>query len=137
MQRTSLAALVGAQAFRLPLELVMHRASTEGVMQPQMSYSGYNFDILTGASAAVLAVLVAMGRASRSRVRLWNAIGFVLLVNIVGIAILSFPLFAFFGPDKLNVWVTYPPFVWLAGVLVPAALLGHILIWRKLFAHSN
>ena len=32
-----LAALIGLQAFRLPLELVMHRAATLGIMPAQLS----------------------------------------------------------------------------------------------------
>ena len=40
--------LVGSQVFRLPLELVMHRASDVGLMPVQMSFSGWNFDILSG-----------------------------------------------------------------------------------------
>jgi hypothetical protein len=132
-ERTSFAWLVGTQAFRLPVELTMHRAFTEGQMPEQMSYSGYNFDILTGVSAIVLAALLVAGKASQRHVRLWNAIGFCLLVNIVGIAVASLPPIAAFGPERVNVWVTYPPFVWLPGVLVQAALLGHMLVWRKLF----
>jgi hypothetical protein len=50
-----LAALVGFQGFRLPLEIIMHRAYLEGVMPVQMSYSGYNFDVLTGAGAIIVA----------------------------------------------------------------------------------
>ena len=43
--------IVGSQAFRLPLELSMHRAYDEGIMPVQMSYSGSNFDIATGLTA--------------------------------------------------------------------------------------
>ena len=101
-------------------------------MPVQMSYSGYNFDIVTGASALVLSVLLARGKAGTTAVRIWNAVGFLLLVNIVTIAVASLPMFHAFGEDHVNDWVTYTPFVWLPGVLVPAALLGHLLIWRKL-----
>lgn len=41
--------LIGLQAFRLPLELPMHRAGTLGIMPPELSDSGYNFDVITGA----------------------------------------------------------------------------------------
>ena len=57
-----LAWLVGLQAFRFPLELVMHRAAVEGVMPEQMSYTGWNFDILTGITALLLAPAIAFGR---------------------------------------------------------------------------
>ena len=61
-----------------------------------------------------------------------TTLGFVLLVNIVGIAIVSTPVFGWFGNDRLNTFVTFPPFVWLPAILVTAALMGHILVWRRL-----
>jgi hypothetical protein len=127
-------ALVGVQGFRLPLELAMHRLSQRGIIPPQMSYSGLNFDIATGISALVVAALVAAGVAGRRTVIVWNVAGALLLANIVVIALLSTPRVGYFGPDRLNVFVTYPPFVWLAAVMVMAALLGHLLIFRALRA---
>jgi hypothetical protein len=61
-QAWPLGALVGLQMFRLPLELVMHRAARLGIMPEELSYSGYNLDIVTGATA-VLLVAVMTGRA--------------------------------------------------------------------------
>ena len=128
-------ALVGFQVFRVPLELIMHRAYVEGVMPVQMSYSGQNYDILSGITAGVVGLWLAFGRVPRLVVAFWNFFGLVLLVNIVAIAILSTPLFRWFGDERLNVFITYPPFVWLPAILVPAALMGHILVWRWL-SHS-
>lgn len=136
-RRTSFTWLIASQVFRLPLELTMNRASREGVMPIQMSFEGRNFDILTGVSAIVVAILVAGGLAGPLAIRLWNIAGFGLLANIVAVAIASFPLFGVFGPDRLNLWVADPVFVWLPGILVQAALLGHILIWRKLALSSG
>jgi hypothetical protein len=124
--------LVGVQAFRLPLEIAMHALVGRGIMPEQMSYSGRNFDIVTGGTAIVVAGLVAAGLAGRRLVMAWNILGLVLLVNIVVVAILSTPRFAAFGPDRLNTFVTYPPFVWLPTVLVLAALAGHLIIFRAL-----
>lgn len=128
----SFATLIGIQAFRLPLEVTMHRAYSEGLMPVQMSYSGYNFDIVTGSSALLLSVMLATGHGGRSAIRVWNVGGLCLLANIVAIAIASLPVFRAFGPGQVNEWVAWPPFVWLPGVLVPAALCGHLLVWRKL-----
>lgn len=127
-----LAALIGFQGFRLPLELVMHRAAVDGAMPIQMSYSGWNFDVVSGASALAVAGLVAAGRAPGWLIVGWNALGSLLLLTIVGIAIASTPTFAAFGSDRLNTWIADPPFVWLPGLLVPAALFGHLLLWRRL-----
>jgi hypothetical protein len=45
----------------------------------------------------------------------WNIIGVALLVNIVAIAILATPLLRWFGDDRVNTFVAYPPFVWRGG----------------------
>lgn len=127
-----LAWLVGFQAFRMPLELAMHRAHTEGLMPIQMSYSGQNFDIVTGATALVLAVLMAVREVPRWVVQAWNVLGLVLLANILGIAMLSTPVFAYFGPDRLNVFVMRMPYTLLPAVMVLAAWAGHLIVFRAL-----
>ena len=125
-------ALVAVQSFRLPLELSMHAIYERGIMPDQMTYSGRNFDIVTGSTAVVVALLVAFGYAGRRLVMVWNVLGFALLINIVVVAILSTPTFAFFGADRLNTFVTDVPFVWLPAVMVSAALAGHLIIARAL-----
>jgi hypothetical protein len=127
-----LSALVGFQVFRFPLELLMHRTYVEGVMPVQMSFSGQNYDIVSGITAGVLGSWLARARAPRWVVAAWNILGFALLANIVTVAVLSTPIFRRFGDDRLNIFVTYPPFVWLPAVLVMAALMGHVLVWRWL-----
>ena len=124
--------LVGVQGFRLPLELAMHRMYERGIMPVQMSYSGRNFDIITGLTAIAVAALVWSGRAGRGVVMAWNVLGLALLANILVVAIVSTPAFQFFGPEHVNVWVMYPPFVWLPAVMVLAALAGHLLVFRAL-----
>ena len=125
-------ALVAVQAFRLPLELAMHTMSERGIMPGVMSYSGRNFDVVTGASAIVVALLTASGLAGPKLVMVWNVVGLLLLTNVVIVAILATPAIRYFGDQQLNVWVTYPPFVWLPAVMVVAALAGHLVIFRAL-----
>jgi hypothetical protein len=127
-----IAVLVAMQGFRLPLELAMHEMYERGVMPVQMSYSGRNFDIITGVTAFVVSWLVASGHGGRGLIIAWNLMGLALLLNVVTVAVLSMPLFRYFGDDKLNVWITYPPFVWLPAVMVLAALAGHLLIFRAI-----
>jgi hypothetical protein len=123
--------LVLAQGFRLPLELVMHAAAAEGTMPAVMSYGGYNFDIVTGASALLVGALLKRG-APRTLAIAWNALGVVLLGVIISVALLSSPLVRAFGDDQLNTWVAYVPFVWLPSILVASAIAGHIVVWRRL-----
>lgn len=123
--------LVLAQGFRLPLELIMHAAAAEGTMPQVMSYGGYNFDIVTGASALLVGLLLQRG-APRTLAYAWNALGVVLLMVIMAVALLSSPMVRAFGDDQVNAWVAYVPFVWLPTVLVAAAIAGHIVVWRRL-----
>jgi hypothetical protein len=126
--------LIAVQSFRLPLELAMHTMAERGVMPEQMTYTGSNFDILTGLTAIGVAAALRIGAGGRRLVWLWNIGGLALLINVVTIAILSTPTFAWFGQDRLNLWVTYQPYVWLPAVMVTAALTGHLLIFRALAA---
>lgn len=128
-----LAALVAFHAFRLPLELLMHAAAGAGVMPIQMSFSGWNFDIVTGATALVVAPLALFGLLPRHLLLAWNALGSVLLLVIVAIAVASTPPWLAFGSDAAlaNTWVAYAPFVWLPTVLVPAAAAGHVVLWQR------
>jgi hypothetical protein len=126
-----LPALVLFHGFRFPLELVMHQAAREGIMPSVMSYSGYNFDIVTGISALLLGGALLFRRVPLLFVAAWNLIGVLLLITIAAIAIAALPLFRVFGDDQLNVWITHFPYVWLP-VMVAAAQLGHILISRRM-----
>jgi hypothetical protein len=127
-----LAALIGAQAFRFPLELLLHRAYGEGLMPVQMSYSGFNLDILSGLFAIVVALQLVRKPGSLVVARIWNAGGIVLLANIITIAILSTPTrLRVFTNEPANEWIAHAPWVWLPTVFVVAAILGHILVFRR------
>lgn len=131
-QHIPLWVLVAIQSFRLPLELAMHALYERGVMPMQMSYSGRNFDIVTGATAIGVALLVRMGYAGPRLVMVWNVLGLALLVNVVTMAIASTPMFKAFGDDRVVTFVAFTPFVWLPAVMVVAALAGHLVIVRAL-----
>jgi hypothetical protein len=107
-------------------------------MPVQMSYSGYNFDIVTGISAIAIAALLARGKAPRWLLFAWSAYGLSCLVVISVVALAAMPLIHAFGtaPESLNTWVAYFPFVWLPASLVTVAIAGHIVVLRKLFAEA-
>jgi len=131
--KLSFVGLIGFQGFRLPLELVMHRAAVAGIMPNVMSYTGYNFDIVTGITAIPLAWYVYRRGPSRPLIALWNITGQILLIIIVAVAFAASPVFRAFGDDQLNIWVTDFPYVWIA-VAVGAALFGHVVTLRKLLS---
>ncbi|HEY2773484.1 MAG TPA: hypothetical protein VGK20_05475 [Candidatus Binatia bacterium] len=128
-----LAALIGLQAFRAPLELILYQLSLDGVLPVQMTFDGMNKDIATGIVAALLGIWACFAEPPRILVRLWNLMGVVLLAIIVTIAITSMPgPLRVFPNDPPNTIVATFPFVWIPTVLVQAAWLGHLLVFRRL-----
>jgi hypothetical protein len=132
-------ALVGVQAFRLPLELVMQRAGALGIMPVELSYSGYNRDIVTGAAALVLALALTRGAVAGWLVWAWNLWGLWCLGVIAWVALSSSPMVRAFGdhPRHVNTWVLHLPYVWLPTVLVMIALAGHLVLARKLLTAAE
>ena len=131
------AALVGFQGFRILAELALWSAHKEGLAPVQMTFEGLNFDILSGISAFVLAPWLAR-RPSRPVIWAWNFGALALLLVIVGIAALSAPTpLRQFMNEPANTFVARFPYVLLPGVLVFAALVGHLLVFRKLRTPAN
>ncbi len=121
--------LVGLQAFRVLVELLIHAAVVEGVAPEQLTWTGRNFDMLTGISALLLFPVAE--RLPRWLLLAWNLLGLGLLVNVVTVAILSLPLpIQQFEP--VNAWVAFFPFQWLPMVMVMLAALGHVALFRRL-----
>lgn len=130
-----LVSLIGLQTFRLPLEVLMHRAGVLGIMPPQLSYGGYQFDIVTGLTACLLYGLMRSGAAvPRWALWAWNVWGWWCLFVIAVIAVTTSPVLRLFGDDPRNVntWVLYFPYVWLPVVLVTVAIAGHVMVTRAL-----
>jgi hypothetical protein len=128
-----IAALVGFQAFRIPVELLLHEFYREGLAPVQITYLGRNFDILTGLTAIPVAWLAAHGKASRGLLLAWNSLGLALLLNVAGLAITSIPgpLRLFMNEPSTRFIATFP-YIFVPLVFVTAALLGHVLLFRRL-----
>ncbi len=127
------ASLIGFHAFRLPLEGLLWTFHHQGRLPVQMTFEGRNFDILTGLSAIVMAVLAQRGMVGRKAALVWNLAGLGLLLNIIGVAVLSLPgrLLAFHD-EPPNTLVLHFPYVWIPALFVLAAFLGHLVLFRKI-----
>ena len=98
-----------------------------------MTFEGRNFDILSGITAPIVYFLAfRKGKVNRPLLLIWNLIALALLVNVVTIAVLSFPSpFQMVGLDQPNIGVTYFPFVWLPSVVVPIVFFCHVIsLWK-------
>lgn len=132
LARLPLAALLGFQAFRLPLEGVLHRWYAEGAIPVQMTWSGENLDVLTGILGVVVAAVGAWRPLPRAAAWAANLVGFALLLNVMRIALRSVPgpQFAYAGPPLVLPFSL--PYGWIVPMCVMTALLGHLVTFRAL-----
>lgn len=138
-QHAPLLGLVLLQTFRFPLELLMHHAAARQIMPVELSFSGFNYDIVTGATAAILVLVSRFRKIPAVVLWVWNAWGILCLAVIAGIAIASSPMVHAFGvaPEHVNSWVLYFPYVWLPAILVSTAMVSHVVLTRKLLAAAE
>ncbi|MDE2706889.1 MAG: hypothetical protein OXI35_17635 [Gemmatimonadota bacterium] len=125
--------LIGFQFFRVPIAVFLRGMYQAGQVPVQMTYVGLNFDIFAGLTAPAMAWLVWRGKVGSYAIWTWNALGLMLLAEAIVIAVLSMPTeFRVFTNEPASTFATYAPYVWLPTVLAPAALLGHLLVFRWL-----
>lgn len=125
--------LVAAQSFRLVVELFLHGLWREGLLPTMMTYHGANYDIVVGASAPVAAWLLARGLLPARLALLWNAVGIAMLANVAGRGVLTAPgVLHLVATEVPNLAVGTFPYSYIPGLMVPLALVLHILAIRAL-----
>ncbi len=130
---TPVAALIAFQAFRLPLELILHRWVQRGTIPPTMTWTGQNWDIVAGALAFVIWPV------AKNRTVSWgfNIIGALLLLNVLRVALLSSPVpFGWDTQPPLQLFL-YAPYFLIGPVLVGGAISGHIVLTRALLRQTD
>jgi len=133
-QQFSFAALIGFQCFRLPLEVILHQWARTGTVPETMTWTGQNWDVATG-----LVSLIAIPFLNRSRNLAYvvNIFGFLLLLNVLRVVVMSSPLpFAWPLENPVQL-VFYFPYCLIAPLFVGPALFAHIVAFKKLKAVSS
>jgi hypothetical protein len=123
------------QAFRVGVELLLHRLWMDGLVPRLMTYEGGNVDILAGLSAPLIAWIAMRARSGTQLVMIWNYFGLATLANIVVRSALTAP-----GPlnaihsEVPNLAIGLFPFTFIAGFFAPLAVILHVLAIRALRA---
>jgi hypothetical protein len=125
--------LVMMQSFRIAVEFWLWYAFMKGLIPGQMTFEGRNLDILSGILGLIAGWLIIKKRKGWKTVAvIYNTVGLALLLNIVIVAILSFPgPTRYFMNEPANKIVTEFPFIYLPGLLVVIAFVFHILSLRQ------
>lgn len=125
--------LVGAESFRLVVELFLHGLWRDGLLPTMMTFHGANYDVVIGASALLMGWLLATGRLSPYLALLWNAAGIAMLANVAGRGVLTAPgALHFLQSEVPNLAVGTFPYSYIPGLMLPLGLILHILAIRSL-----
>ena len=127
--------IIGAQAFRVGVELFLHQLWLAGMAPRMLTFEGGNLDIVVGLSAPVVAWLYQRGRIGERAALAWNVLGLATLANVAFRALLTAPgPFNFVHAEIPNVAIGAFPFTYIPGFLAPLALTLHVLAIRALRA---
>jgi hypothetical protein len=125
--------LLGAQSFRICVELFLHQLWIDGLVPKMLTFEGANVDIYVAASAPLIAWLSTSGRWGLRIALAWNVLGLIALTNVVTRAVLTAP-----GPFHLihtevpNLLIGTFPFLFIPGLFVPLAVVMHLLALRAI-----
>jgi hypothetical protein len=125
--------LLGAQSFRVGVELFLHQLWIDGLVPKMLTFDGANVDIYVGASAVLIAWLSGRGRLGLRLALAWNVLGLLALANVVTRAVLTAP-----GPLHLihaevpNLLLSTFPFLFIPGLFVPLGVVLHLLALRSI-----
>lgn len=130
--------LVLLNTIRIPVELVLYGLFIHGAVPELMTFTGRNWDILSGITAPLVWWFGYRKRVLPRAVLIgWNVLCLALLFNIVINAILAAPFdFQQQAFDQPNIAIFHFPYVLLPGVVVPIVLFSHVVLLRSLFAPS-
>ncbi|MDD5336489.1 MAG: hypothetical protein PHS32_22350 [Rhodoferax sp.] len=125
--------LMGLESFRLLVEIFLDQLWRDGQLPRMMTFHGANFDILIGASAPVMAWLFASKKISERTALLWNVAGIAMLANVAVRGALTTPgSLHLIATEVPNAAIGSFPFSYIPGLMVPLALVLHVLAIRAL-----
>jgi hypothetical protein len=131
--------LIRIQGFRIITELLFWIGFKAGFVPMQMTFYGFNYDIIVGLSAILGSQVFFMGQARKPEIVIWNSFGLISILYLVIISAASLPhpgwqLFA--GPADSQ-FLLEAPYVWLMGFVYPMAIVLHIASIRQAFINPD
>ncbi|MFT7611354.1 MAG: hypothetical protein ACI9J3_000297 [Parvicellaceae bacterium] len=118
------------QSFRIIVETIFVYSVSAGILNHHVTIEGYNFDMIVGITAPVLALLVYHLKVlPRKVVLVWNFMGLAVLASVIFLFITAIYKPELYGSSEpllpLDAFVY--PYVLVAGFLMPVAVFLHVL----------
>lgn len=133
--RVNVTLLLIIQSLRIVIEYYLYQLYLEKLIPQIMTFKGFNFDIIIGIFSVVFLVISLFRKSILNNwvFTLWNYAGIVSLISVVLIGIFSSPVpIQQFSFDQPSVAVLCFPYALLPTIIVPIALLSHILLLRAI-----
>ncbi|MEQ9187181.1 MAG: hypothetical protein RLP15_05550 [Cryomorphaceae bacterium] len=121
--------LIFFQSFRILVEFLFVASVAQGILNPEVSIEGYNYDMVFAFTAPIVGYMAYRKWLSVRLLRLWNYLGLAVIASIIFVFMSCLFNPQLFGSDTVLLpaaAVTYP-YVLVAGFLMPAAVFGHVL----------
>jgi hypothetical protein len=122
--------LVYFQSFRIIVETLFVFSVAEGVLHSNVTIAGYNFDMILGFTAPLLAFLAFRKKIiSEKVVVIWNYLGLAVLASVIFVFLTTtfFPGFYGSSTNLMPMEFTKYPYTLVAGFLMPVAVFIHLL----------
>lgn len=135
----SLRVLTWIHIVRLPVELCLYWLAVQRQLPWSMTFEGYNFDIIFGCTAPIVALLYFnFKKINRTVFLVWNILGLVSVLAVVirGIGAVPSPL-QLWDFTQPNYAVMHFPFIWLPSFIVPVVIFSHLNAIRRLTIKSK
>lgn len=131
--------LLYIQIFRVFVEIVIWLLHKEKLVPVQMTFEGYNIDIVPAILCPLVGYLVFQKKVlSKGWAIFINVFGLIVVTNIVIIAILSTPASNITWEDPIkNIIIGYWPMIWLPGFVAPLAYFFHFLSIKQLLQKTT
>ena len=112
---------------RFPVELLLFELAIRELLPMEMTFKGWNFDIIPGITSILLLLWMQYGAVHKKLLLGWNILGLFFILFILTNGFLSQELlYKNFGYTVPNTAITYFPIILLGGVIVPIVIYTHI-----------
>jgi hypothetical protein len=133
LNQVNLNLLTWIHIVRIPVEMCLYWLALQKQLPWSMTFNGYNFDIIFGFTAPIMALLYFTFKKIPARVMLiWNVLGLISVLAVVarGIGAVPSPIQSW-DFSQPNYAVMHFPFIWLPSFIVPVVVLSHLIAIRR------
>ena len=127
------------QSFRAFIEVLFYFTFTQGILPKQVTFDGYNYDVLLGISAIFMGLYAMRKNASKKLLIAWNITGIGIVLFAAFIFVTSFYNPSVWGESAKFISEEFNqfPYLLLPSFLMPSAIFVHIVSITQLIKQSN